>query len=356
METITNSLQLDRSDTYLPDDDPTAAERKEDHIALAFKSQVQSGELDRRFSYEPLLAAHPARGSWPSFSFLGKTMRAPLWVSSMTGGTEKAQRINQNLARACGEFGMGMGLGSCRPLLYSDERLPDFAVRHLIGEEQLLFANLGIAQLEQLITEKELWRVPAMLEKLAADGLIVHVNPLQEWLQPEGDRFQRSSLETIETVLNELPNVPLVVKEVGQGMGRASLRALLRLPLAAIDFAASGGTNFAKLELLRSTPEQQLIYEPLACIGHTAEEMVSITNELVVELGDQVACQQVIISGGVRNFLDGYYLMEKLSLLSIYGQASAFLRHAQGDYAQIQTYVTSQIQGLELAKAFLQIR
>lgn len=342
--------------TILTDDDPTAAERKQDHITLAFESQVTSGLLDQRFYYEPLLAAHPEAGSWPQQPFLGKQMRAPLWVSSMTGGTEKAQRINHNLAQACAEFGMGMGLGSCRPLLYSDERLSDFAVRPLIGDEQLLFANLGIAQLEVLLTDKEMWRISTMIEKLTADGLIIHVNPFQEWLQPEGDRFKLSPLETIERVIEALPDLPVIVKEVGQGMGIGSMRALLQLPLAAIDFAASGGTNFAKLELLRSTPEKHLVYEPLARVGHSAEDMVTLTNSLLAELGDKVACRQVIISGGIQHFLDGYYLMEKLNTDCIYGQASAFLRHAQGDYEQLRIYVEAQLRGLELAKAYLTLR
>ncbi|MEL6969392.1 MAG: isopentenyl-diphosphate delta-isomerase [Bacteroidota bacterium] len=274
----------------------------------------------------------------------------------MTGGTEKAQRINQNLARACREFGMGMGLGSCRPLLYSDERLSDFAVRDLIGEQQLLFANLGIAQLEQLIESKETWRINKMIAKLDADGLIIHVNPLQEWLQPEGDRFRLSPLQTIEAIIADFPDLPIIVKEVGQGMGRQSLKALLKLPLAAIDFAASGGTNFAKLELLRSKPELQMVYEPLARIGHTAAEMVDIVNELKGQLGGAVRCEHIIISGGVRTFLDGYYLMEKTNFSSIYGQASAFLRHAQDDYSRLQAYVRAQEQGLILARHFLTVK
>jgi isopentenyl-diphosphate Delta-isomerase len=349
-------VDKDHKNSTLPDDDPTGADRKQDHIQLAFESQVAAGLVDPRFYYEPLLAAHPAAGSWPAIPFLGKNMRVPLWVSSMTGGTEKAHRINHNLARACREFGMGMGLGSCRPLLYSDERLVDFDVRDLIGDEQLLFANLGIAQLEQLIEQQALWRITAMIEKLRADGLIIHVNPLQEWLQPEGDRFRQPPLATIKTVLEALPQLPVIVKEVGQGMGRESLRQLLQLPLAAIDFAANGGTNFAKLELLRSTPEAYLVYESLANVGHRAEEMVVLTNALLAELGDQVQCHQLIIYGGVQTFLDGYYLTEKVHLPSIYGQASAFLRYAQDDYETLHTYVAAQVRGLELARAFLTLK
>lgn len=342
-------------DPLSPKEDPTASSRKRDHIELAFRSQIESGHLDQRFYYEPLLAGHPERGSLKSFLFLGKTMRAPIWVSSMTGGTELANTINHNLARACREFGMGMGLGSCRPILNSSDSLPDFDVREVIGDDLPLYANLGVAQLEELIDEGALHRVQELIGKLQADGLIIHVNPMQEWLQPEGDRFKRPPLEVIEIVL-EKTKVPTIVKEVGQGMGRESLRRLMQLPLQAIDFAANGGTNFARLEMLRGDEAKASIYEQLAYVGHSATEMTFLVNELLEELGSRAICRQFIISGGVRTFLDGYYLTQQLNAPSIYGQASSFLRHARGSYEELQAYVASQIEGLELANAFLKVK
>lgn len=338
-----------------PQEDPSAESRKRDHIELAFQSQVAAGSIDPRFYYEPVLSGHPERHTWPAFTFLGKSLRVPVWVSSMTGGTAMARTINHNLARACKDFGMGFGLGSCRSLLYSDDALSDFAVRPLIGDDLPLYANLGVAQLEELIDRKEVHRIPELIDKLQADGLIVHVNPLQEWLQPEGDRFQRSPLVTIQHLLDQF-DLPLIVKEVGQGMGRESLRALLQLPLAAVDFAANGGTNFAKLEMLRGQSQKAEIYAALANVGHSAGDMVQITNELIEELGDQVQCREIIISGGVQSFLDGYYYINRLNLPCVYGQASAFLKHARGDYQDLYKYVDAQVQGLELARAFLKIR
>ena len=332
--------------------DPNASGRKKDHIELAFASQVDM-RTDPRFYYEPLLAAHPEH--LDGKLFLGKMMRAPIWISSMTGGTELAGTINRNLAQACAEFGLGMGLGSCRMLLHSNEYFEDFNLRPIIGDELPFYANLGIAQIEQLLKEGAAEKAEELVHKLQADGLFIHVNPLQEWLQPEGDVIAHSPLETIEQFL-ELTNVKVIVKEVGQGMGPASLKALLQLPIAAIDFAAHGGTNFSKVELLRSTEDQQELYNEIAAQGHTAIEMVGMLNRLVEQLGDDVRCHEVLISGGIKSFLDGYYLMGKLNCNSVYGQGSAFLKHAQGDYSQLQAFVKDQIEGLKLAQAYLTIR
>ena len=337
------------------DKDPTAKERKKDHIVLAFQSQVGIDQLDNRFYYEPMLAAHPNEDTLAPFSFLGKQMKVPIWVSSMTGGTALAKTINHNLARACGEFGMGMGLGSCRSLLYSDETFKDFDVRFLMGNELPLYANLGVAQVEQLIAQKELYRIEKLVEKLQADGLIIHVNPFQEWMQPEGDQFLTSPLQSIHTLLDKL-TIPIIVKEVGQGMGYESLKALFQLPLQAVDFGASGGTNFALLELLRSDATQRERFQKLTNIGHSAKEMVELTNTIKSELGNQMRCQQVIISGGIKDFLDGHYLMNLLETPSIYGQASGFLKHARGEYEELQKYVSDQVKGLQLAKAYLHVK
>ena len=346
--------KLERQITF-SDDDPTAASRKKDHIELAFRSQVKRGEIDQRFYYDPLLAPHPEPSSLQPFSFLGKNISVPMWVSSMTGGTEWARTINHNLARACRNFGMGMGLGSCRALLFNDDTLGDFDVRKIIGDDLPLYANLGVAQIEQLIESNELYRIHHLLDKLQADGLIIHVNPLQELMQPEGDQFKRPPLESIETVLEKM-DIAVIVKEVGQGMGYRSLKALFQLPLEAVDFAASGGTNFAMLELLRSDPKKMEWYKPLAHLGHSAEEMVLMTNQIKEELGDKMLCRQVIISGGIRNFLDGYYLTEKLNLPCVYGQASGFLKHARGGYEELHEYVAAQVKGLEIANAFLKVK
>jgi isopentenyl-diphosphate delta-isomerase len=328
-------------------------QRKKDHIELAFESQISSMDLDHRFNYEPVMKPHLTGGLEP-FEFLGKKIRVPIWVSSMTGGTKMAHKINHNLARACAEFGMGMGLGSCRIILDSDDHLNDFNVRDVIGDDLPFFANLGIAQMEELVAAKALGKVVQLVDKLRADGLIIHVNPMQESLQPEGDIFKVPALDTISYVVEHL-DMPVIVKAVGQGIGPESLSRLLKLPLAAVEYGAFGGTNFAKLELMRGDPLKNELFEPLSKIGHDAYQMTKFVNQ-IVEHGGPVVCRQIIVSGGIKSFLDGYYLINKTNLPAIYGQASAFLKYAREDYESLRTFIKFQIKGLEIATAFLKIK
>jgi isopentenyl-diphosphate Delta-isomerase len=328
-------------------------DRKRDHIDLAFKAKTSLNEIDRRFYYEPMMAKHPSAGLIP-FKFLGKTLRAPIWVSSMTGGTQLAGQINRNLARVCHEFGLGMGLGSCRPILNSDEHLADFDMRDVIGNELPFYANLGIAQLEPFVLNADISPVNRMVEKLRADGLIIHVNPLQEWLQPEGDLFSQPPIDTIRSFL-EMAGYPVIVKEVGQGMGPESLRALLELPLEAIELAAFGGTNFARVELLRSDEFKQQYYGPISLVGHDAFEMTEMINE-IADSRTTIQCKQIIISGGIGSFLDGYYLINKCKLPAVYGQASGFLKYATLSYDELKKFVEYQVEGLKLASAYFVIK
>lgn len=326
--------------------------RKKDHIDLAFKSQTAISELDTRFNYEPMLSAHPGSGLKP-IKILGKEQRLPMWVSSMTGGTRLAGTINRNLALACNEFGMGMGLGSCRIIMEDDTHFEDFNMRKIIGDHLPLMANLGIAQIEELLEKKQIHRITQLVDKLQADGLIVHVNPMQEWFQPEGNKLSTPPLETIKRLLDQL-TFPVIVKEVGQGMGPESLRELLRLPLQAIEFGAFGGTNFAKVELLRNGIATRTLYEPFSTIGESAADMVDYINSIVSE--EDPLCKELIISGGVKSFLDGYYLISKSTLSSVYGMASTFLEYAREDYTLLREFLESQVKGLEMAQAYLSIR
>lgn len=314
---------------------------------------MAAASRDQRFEYEPMLSAHPLEEGDMRRVFLDRLMQFPIFVSSMTGGTEKARIINHNLAKICGEYGLGMGLGSCRQLLYDQKRLEDFDVRDYMPE-QALMVNLGIAQVEELLANGEISRIEELKQLLRADALIIHVNPLQEWLQPEGDKILRPPLETIKELLDK-SDIPVIVKEVGQGFGKSSLQELLRLPIAALDLAGFGGTNFSKLELMRSDEVRLNSYKDLFRIGHTCEEMLEVINEFHSNHSAEIRCRQIIFSGGIKGFLDGYYFMKKCNLKSYYAQASAFLRYAQ-DYKLLKQHVELETQGLLLAQCFLSVK
>lgn len=328
--------------------------RKDDHISLASQSRISSLEVDNRFFYEPILAAHPIKTPLP-FHFLGKEMKYPIWVSSMTGGADKAKFINRNLATICKEFGFGMGLGSCRVLLDSQERWSDFDLRDIIGNSVPFYANLGIAQLEELIEHKRINEINTLVNALRCDGIIIHINPLQEAIQPGGDRFKNAPLNTLKLFLQQT-ELRVVVKEVGQGFGPKSLLELLKLPLEAVDFGALGGTNFANLEMQRRTDTGLEQYLPLAKCGHTATEMVQFTNTIVQTYSNEIKCHQLIISGGITNSLDGFYLTKESKIPAIFGMGNAFLTQASLGIDELRSYCENLIWSYQLAQNYLEIK
>jgi isopentenyl-diphosphate delta-isomerase len=328
--------------------------KKKDHIELALKSQTDLIIHDDRFDYEPLFSAHPGDILKP-FDFVGKKMRAPIWISSMTGGSEYSLTINRNLAKACNEFGLGMGLGSCRVLLEDADSYDHFNLRSIIGDDSPFYANLGICQIEKYLLKKETDRIVELVNSLQADGLIIHVNPLQEWLQPEGERITMAPIDTIKAFLS-VTNLRLVIKEVGQGFGPESIKELLKLPVEAIELAAYGGTNFTKVELQRSSATRHELLEPLALVGNDVSQIINEINKNLRDPSIEVKCKYIIVSGGLKSFLDGYFFIRKCGLKAVYGQASAFLRYAKDDYNQLKEFIQMQIEGFKLSSAYLKIR
>ncbi len=300
------------------EDSEVSSLRKGAHIDFAEKSQTSLFENDSRFNYEPLFFKHPKKSDNYPASFLGFNFDFPFWISSMTGGTQSARPINQRLASLCKEYNLGMGLGSCRSLLYGNERIEDFQVRKFLGDRPL-FANLGLAQLEELVFSNKLDLIHEMMKRIEANGIFIHINPLQEWFQPEGDRFNHSPLEILERFLESF-SLPVMVKEVGQGFGPKSLQALLKLPVAGIEFSAFGGTNFSYLEKLRMNHQSQK--QDLICVGHGIDEMIEILNALPLER------KEFIISGGVRSPVDAFYYLKRFKKSALVGMANSFLAPA----------------------------
>ena len=333
-------------------DTTKATDRKIDHLKLAASSQWVHIPIhsESSYFYEPLLGQHPCEADLNLLKteFMGLSLGAPLWVSSMTGGAEKAAVINQRLARVCGQYQLPLALGSCRSLLSSRERWADFAVKKYLNGAPL-FANFGLAQVEHYLQKGQAQSLFHVAQDLESDGLIVHVNPLQEWIQPEGDRWHRPGLEILEEFLALAPKgAKILVKEVGQGMGPKSLEKLMGLPLAAIELAGLGGTNFNLLEIQRGGQ----MHADWIGVGHSSQEMVGFIGHLLA-LKSNWACSHIIISGGIRSVLDGQALRNKLACPTLIGQAFSYLAPALESEQALKQFVHRQLMELLIVRSFL---
>jgi isopentenyl-diphosphate delta-isomerase len=229
--------------------------RKSNHIRINLEEDVQSGlttGLERiSFSHSalPELNLHQID---LSTNFLEKRLNYPIMISSMTGGSESATDINVALAEAAQDMGVAMGLGSQRAAIDDPELESSFQVRQF-APDILLFANLGAVQLNYGYGIDECRRAVEMIE---GDALILHLNPLQEALQPEGDVDFSDLLRKIEAVCTQL-EVPVVAKEVGWGISPPIATQLVNAGVAVIDVAGAGGTSWSQVEMHRAQDEKQ---------------------------------------------------------------------------------------------------
>ncbi len=230
--------------------------RKADHIRINLEEDVQFPRVSTGF--ERYRLAHQALPELDlaavdtHVTLLGRGLRLPLLISSMTGGTDAAGAINRNLAQAAQARGIAMGLGSQRTGIEQAETVSTFRVRDL-APDILLFANLGAVQLNYGYTVDHCRRAVEMIE---ADALILHLNPLQEALQADGDWNWAGLLHKIEAVCRQI-GLPVVVKEVGWGIGEHGAWQLADAGVAAIDVAGAGGTSWSAVESHRAATESR---------------------------------------------------------------------------------------------------
>jgi isopentenyl-diphosphate delta-isomerase len=226
-------------------------------------------------------------------TFLGKSLGAPLLISSMTGGTQQAKTINFRLAEVAQQYKLAMGVGSQRVAVENPQVADTFAVRSL-APDILLLANLGAVQLNYSYGLDECLRVVELLE---ADALILHLNPLQECIQPNGDTNFRGLIDKIHNLCSKIP-VPVIAKEVGNGISAAMAQKLIEAGVSAIDVAGAGGTSWAKVESERALNEQQ------RRLGLTFADWGLPTAECIVDIRAIAPKMPLIASGGLRNGLD----------------------------------------------------
>lgn len=296
--------------------------RKADHIRINLEEDVAFRNLTsglERFSFmHQALPEIDLASVDTSTSLLGKTLKTPLLISSMTGGTEAARAINRILAEGAQITGMAMGLGSMRAAIEDPSLEDTYRVRD-VAPDILLFANLGAVQLNYGYGLDECRRAVDMIE---ADALILHLNPLQEAVQPEGDGNFAGLLDKIESVCARL-EVPVIAKEVGWGFSSRAASALAEAGIAAIDVAGAGGTSWSQVEMYRA---------PTATLRRVAGAFIDwgIPTADSIRYCREAAPQvPVIASGGIH---DGIEVAKCLALgATIAGLAGEFLRAADAD-------------------------
>ena len=271
--------------------------RKADHLRICLDENVQAQQtttgLERyRFSHCALPELDYADVDVATV-FLGKALQAPLLISSMTGGTDQALRINRRLAQTAQQFGLAMGVGSQRVAVENPDLNPTFAMRQY-APDALLLANLGAVQLNYSYGLDHCQKVVDCLE---ADALILHLNPLQECVQSRGDTNFRGLLKKIEQLCRQLP-VPVIAKEVGNGISGPQAQRLLEVGITAIDVAGAGGTSWARVESERAQDALQ------RRLGNTFAGWGLPTTDCVTQVRSHAPHVPLIASGGLRNGLD----------------------------------------------------
>src|ERR687886_2062746 len=271
--------------------------RKADHLRICLDEDVQfhgvTNGLERyRFTHCCLPELNRSEIDI-STTFLGKQLLAPILISSMTGGTEHAKTINVRLAEVAQHYKLAMGVGSQRVAVENPQVADTFAVRSH-APDILLFANLGAVQLNYSYGLDQCLRVIDLLE---ADALILHLNPLQECIQPKGDTNFRGLIDKIHILCSKLP-VPVIVKEVGNGISAVIAQKLIDAGVTAIDVAGAGGTSWAKVESERAlNAHQRHLGLTFADWGLPTAECITTIRAVAPEI-------PLIASGGLRNGLD----------------------------------------------------
>ncbi len=313
--------------------------RKSRHLDIALEDDVAS-HLDAGFSgvrlHHEALPECALEDIDLSARVFGHDLRAPILISSMTGGTERARAINHNLAIAAERAGVILALGSQRAALEDPSLLVTYRVRD-VAPKVVLFANLGAVQFNYGVTIDDARHV---VESIAADALYLHLNPLQEALQTDGDTNFRSLLPRIAALCRTL-GVPVVAKSVGSGISVRTAARLLDAGVAAIDVAGAGGTSWARVEGRRSgDPRREALAETFAGWGYPTAEA---TRALRLAYPEAI----LVASGGVRSGID---VAKALALgANLAGIGLPFLAPATQSAQAVSEALGSVVEGFRIA-------
>ena len=314
--------------------------RKSDHIRINLHEDVSYKRVSTGFErYSFVHCALPDLNLDDidvQVDLLGKTLTAPILISSMTGGAPEAEPINRRLAEAAQRAGVAMGVGSQRAAIEDPGLADTYRVRD-VAPDVLLLANLGAIQLNCGYGPDECRRAVDMID---ADGLILHLNPMQEALQPEGQTQFAGLLPQIESVCRALEK-PVIVKEVGFGVSQDVARQLAGIGVSAIDVAGSGGSSWSRVEMHRSDPGRQRDSAEVF-----ADWGIPTVDSLQMALSGAPGLA-VIASGGIR---DGLQVSKAMALgAAACGVAGPLLRAASESAEAVSELIAGLVMQLRVA-------
>jgi isopentenyl-diphosphate delta-isomerase len=303
------------------------SDRKDEHLRICLEEDVTSGVptgFDQVNLNLKTLPEIDFESIVLSTKIFGKTLNAPILISSMTGGSGKTKYFNQLLAKAANEFNIAMGVGSQRAAILHEGLEDTYSIVRKAAPNALLFANIGVAQLNEGFGVAKCQRAVNMLE---ADALIIHLNALQEALQPEGNRDFSQLLKKIETIIASL-QVPVIAKEVGCGIDSQTVRLLVEAGVGGIDVAGVGGTSWAAVEMYRQTdPIRKALCQTYRGWGIPTVQAIQGLEGLPKEI-------LRVSSGGLRNGLD---VAKSIALgADLAGFARKFILAADKGYEELQ--------------------
>lgn len=322
--------------------DETTARRKDAHLDLCATEEVAPPENATLLGDVRLVHCAMPELAFDQIqlgtSWFGKTLRAPLLVTGMTGGTERAGQVNRDIASVAEEFGVAFGVGSQRAMAERPELTETFAVRS-VAPTTVLIGNLGLVQASRMTVDQ----IRRLTDGIGADALALHLNPGQELNQPEGDRdFQRGYLTV--TALAKAYGDRLLVKETGCGLSPEVARRLVECGVRSLDVSGLGGTSWVRVEQLRSTGVAREVGAQFATWGIPTAAAVASVRQAV---GPEV---RVVASGGLRTGLD---VAKALALGADLGGLALplFRAHQEGGVAGVRTALQTVIAALTQALA-----
>lgn len=266
--------------------------RKKEHLKIAISdiSQVGSNGLQNyKFTCNSLPEIDYDKID-TSVKFLGKKVNYPFFISCMTGGILEGGKLNKNLSKACEKYNIALGVGSERVAIENPDLAKFYNIRKYAPNIPIL-ANIGLVQLNYGFTHKEFKKC---VDMIGADALVVHINPIQEAIQPEGNRNWEGLLGKLEKIIDKI-SVPVIVKEVGFGMSESVIQRLVKVGVRYIDIAGWGGTNWSMVEGLRGKADKEL-GELFSNWGISTAD--SLENCSAVKL------ISILASGGIRNGIE----------------------------------------------------